>query len=137
MAACFVTNYILFYQAAKSSKRWGKVCPGPTARQIFKGEFQNSDMQRRTLMFQVLKLWIRYPMELEETSFKDKFGTTEDLDSFNAVFLQMGGVTGENCMVKQGTTKKGWVLPIESLPLDLARQICKTVSFCISFANNS
>ena len=71
-----------------------------------------------------MKVWFRF--KEEEISFQENYGTTHNLDSFRDVFLHLGGVCGETVTAKK-VSRRGWSLRMDSLPLGLAKQICKVV----------
>ena len=78
--------------------------------------------------FKAVKVWFRFPLE---TSFQEQYGTTDTLEDFRDVFLQMGGVCRETCSVRssgKAISRKGWSLKLESLPLHIAKLACEVVS---------
>jgi len=70
-----------------------------------------------------LFLWFRYP--LPSNNYRTEFGTTHDITSFTAVFAKYGGgkVFDDTANVN-GKTKRGWYLPVNQLPHELASNMC-------------
>ena len=76
-------------------------------------------------------MWLRFPLGNDEATFQEKYGTQNSLEEFKDVFLQMGGQLRETCTVKmsgKSTSKKGWSIRIDCLPLHVAKQACQVVS---------
>ena len=61
--------------------------------------------------------------------YREAYKTTSDIEGFKDLLVQRGGKPAlRETITERGETVRGWGVELSSLPLDLQRQICKSVS---------